>query len=66
MTKLPCIKCEFLFSETTVDHHKKILKYQRDWFTLKIQNNELKDQILELKELLKMHQDAKNILSITK
>ena len=66
MTKLPCIKCEPLFSDTTVNHHKKILKYQRDWFALKIENNDLKDQITELKELLKMHNDAKNILGVTK
>jgi hypothetical protein len=40
-------------------HHKKVLTYQRDWFVLKVENNKLRDEISDLKELLKMHRDAK-------
>jgi hypothetical protein len=40
-------------------HHKKVLRYQRDWFELKIENNKLRDEIQDLKDLLKMHHDAK-------
>jgi hypothetical protein len=46
-------------------HHKKVLKYQRDWFDLKIANNKLKDEIFILKELLKMHNQAKTQLKAT-
>jgi hypothetical protein len=59
MTKNPCIKCQPLFQELTVHLHLKVLSYQRDWFALKVENNELKDQIVELKELLRLHHQAK-------
>ena len=32
---------------------------RRDWFELKIENNKLRDEIQDLKDLLKMHHDAK-------
>lgn len=65
MTKNPCINCEPLFSETSVSFHKRIMKYQRDWFALKVENNELKDQIADLKELLRLHNQAKIELAVT-
>jgi hypothetical protein len=59
MTKTFCVNCEPLFSEMQVLHHRKVLRYQRDWFELKIENNKLRDEIQDLKDLLKMHHDAK-------
>jgi hypothetical protein len=59
MTNNFCVNCEPLFSEMQVLHHKKVLTYQRDWFVLKVENNKLRDEISDLKELLKMHRDAK-------
>jgi hypothetical protein len=64
MTKNPCLNCEPLFSDFQLLHHKKVLKYQRDWFVLKIENNELKDQIKDLKELLRLHNQAKIELAV--
>lgn len=65
MTNNFCVNCQPLFSDMQVLHHKKILKYQRDWFDLKIANNKLKDEIFILKELLKMHNQAKTQLKAT-
>lgn len=59
MLNNPCTKCRPLFSEILVSDHKKIMRYQRDWFALKVENNELKDQIADLKELLRLHHQAK-------
>ena len=53
-----------MFSEIQIIHHKKVLSYQRDWFELKIENNKLRDEIQDLKELLKMHHDAKIELAV--
>jgi hypothetical protein len=64
MTKNPCIKCEPLFAQSTVSLHRKLLRYQRDWFDLKVENNQLKDQIAELKELLRLHHQAKIELGV--
>ena len=64
MTNTFCIKCTPLFSEIQILHHKKVLSYQRDWFELKIENNKLRDEIQDLKELLKMHHDAKIELAV--
>ena len=54
-----------MFSEIQIIHHKKVLNYQRDWFVLKVENNKLHDEIQDLKDLLKMHRDAKIQLEAT-